>query len=223
HRLIVTSATYRQSSHVRPELEIVDPVNKLLARQSRLRLDAEIVRDVALAASGTLVPNLGGPPVYPPQPDGVMTLGQVKRPWKPSGGANRFRRGLYTHWWRATPHPALAVFDAADGFSACTRRLRSNTPLQALTLLNDRQFFEFAGALAERIQREGGPDDRAKIEFAFRLCVSRPPGEGEADRLINLLRQMQAPAEGEPPATPQEAWTTIARVLLNLDETITRE
>jgi hypothetical protein len=223
HRLIVTSATYRQSSRVRPDLEIVDPINKFLARQSRLRLDAELVRDVALAASGTLVPKLGGPPVYPPQPDGVMTLGQVKRNWVPSEGDDRFRRGLYTHWWRATPHPALAVFDAADGFSACTRRLRSNTPLQALTLLNDRQFFELAGALAERMQREGGTDDRARIAYGFKLCVARPPTADESQRLLALLAQLQMPAEGESASTPQEVWTTIARVLLNLDETITRE
>jgi mono/diheme cytochrome c family protein len=223
HRLIVTSATYRQSSRVRPDLEVVDPINKLYARQSRLRLDAEIVRDVALAASGTLVPKLGGPPVFPPQPDGVMNLGQVKRAWTPNEGAERYRRGLYTHWWRATPHPALAVFDAADGFSACTRRIRSNTPLQALTLLNDRQFFEFAGALATRIQNEGGPSDATRIEYAFRLCVSRPPKPDEAERMIALLKQLQSPADGEPPAAVQEAWTTVARVLLNLDETITRE
>jgi mono/diheme cytochrome c family protein len=223
HRLIVTSATYRQSSRVRPDLEIVDPINKLLARQSRLRLEAEIVRDVALAASGKLVTKLGGPPVYPPQPDGVMSLGQVKRSWRPSEGSDRFRRGLYTHWWRATPHPALAVFDAADGFSACTRRLRSNTPLQALTLLNDQQFFEFASALAERIQREGGADDSAKIGFGFKLCVARSPTTQEKERLLELLQQLQTSAGSEAAATPHEAWTTVARVLLNLDETITRE
>ncbi len=223
HRLIVTSATYRQSSRVRPELEISDPINKLLARQSRLRLDAEIVRDVALASTGLLVPKLGGPPVFPPQPEGVMNLGQNRRPWTASDGESRHRRGLYTHFWRATPHPALAVFDAADGFSACTRRLRSNTPLQALTLLNDKQFFEFAGALAARIEREGGPDDASRINFAFRLCVSRPPTADEAQRLTALLRQMQTATGNEPAATPREAWTTVARVLLNLDETITRD
>ena len=223
HRLIVTSATYRQSSRVRPELELVDPANKLLARQSRLRLDAEIVRDVALAASGALVPRIGGPPVYPPQPDGVMSLGQVKRDWVPSKGEDRYRRGLYTHWWRATPHPALAVFDAADGFSACTRRIRSNTPLQALTLLNDRQFFEFAGALADRIEREGGASDQAKLELAFQLSVARSPRPDETGRLLDLLQQQQTPLEGEPAATSREAWLTVARVLLNLDETITRE
>ncbi|MDP3071062.1 MAG: PSD1 and planctomycete cytochrome C domain-containing protein [Opitutaceae bacterium] len=223
HRLIVTSATYRQSSTARADLEVVDPVNYLLARQSRLRLDAEIVRDVALTASGLLVPKLGGPPVFPPQPEGVMNLGQVKRDWTASTGESRHRRGLYTHFWRATPHPALAVFDAADGFSACTRRLRSNTPLQALTLLNDKQFFEFAGALAARIEREGGADDASRINFAFRLCVSRPPTTDEAQRLTALLRQMRTPAGSESAATPREAWTTVARVLLNLDETITRE
>jgi hypothetical protein len=223
HRLIVTSSAYRQSSRVRPDLDIVDPINKLLARQSRLRLDAEVVRDVALVASGVFVPKIGGPPVYPPQPDGVMTLGQVKRSWTASEGENRYRRGLYTHFWRATPHPALAVFDAADGFSACTRRLRSNTPLQALTLLNDRQFFEFAGALADRIEREGGADDAAKIDLAFKLCVSRAPTADEAGRIQDLLTQVQQPAGDVAAATPKEAWMTVARVLLNLDETITRE
>jgi mono/diheme cytochrome c family protein len=223
HRLIVTSATYRQSSHARPDLHVVDPVNKLLAHQSRLRLDAEIVRDVALAASGLFAPQLGGPPVFPPQPDGVMNLGQSSRPWTASTGADRHRRGLYTHYWRATPHPAVAVFDAADSFSACTRRLRSNTPLQALTLLNDQQFFEFAGALAQRVLREGGPDDPARLDYAFRLCVARSPNANERTRLLALLTQLRTPTASDPAATDQEAWTTIARVLLNLDETITRE
>ena len=223
HRLIVNSATYRQSSRARPDLEIADPLNKLLARQSRLRLDAEIVRDVALGASGLLVAKLGGAPVFPPQPDGVMNLGQNRRPWNASEGESRYRRGLYTHFWRATPHPALAVFDAADGFSACTRRLRSNTPLQALTLLNDKQFFEFAGALAARIEKEGGNDEASRLVFAFRLCTSRAPSANETQRLTDLLRQLQTPAGDQPAATPREAWTTIARVLLNLDETITRE
>ncbi|MEO5957910.1 MAG: DUF1553 domain-containing protein, partial [Opitutaceae bacterium] len=224
HRLIVTSATYRQSSKARPDLDLADPLNKLLARQSRLRLDAELVRDVALGASGLLVPTLGGPPVYPPQPDGVMTLGQQRKTWTPSTGENRYRRGLYTHYWRATPHPALAVFDAADGFSACTRRLRSNTPLQALTLLNDQQFFEFAGALAKRVQAEATGDVAVRIDFAFQLCVARTPAPKERERLIALFNEQLATAEGADDAARQNvAWTTIARVLLNLDETITRE
>ena len=225
HRLIVTSDTYRQSSLARPDLDLADPLNKLLARQSRLRLDAELVRDVALSASGLYHPTLGGPPVYPPQPDGVMNLGQSKRAWIASTGPARFRRALYTHHWRATPHPAVAVFDAPDAFSACTRRLRSNTPLQALTLLNDLQFFEFAEALAARIQREGGANDAARLDYAFRLCVSRSPTTAESTRLLTLLRDLQDPARAtatDPAATPYEAWTTIARILLNLDETITR-
>ena len=141
HRLIVTSHTYRQSSAELPDVRAKDPHNYLLARQRRLRLDAEIVRDVALAASGLLSPKLGGPPVYPPIPDGVMGQGQVKRVWAVSQGEDRFRRGLYTFVYRATPPPSLNVFDAPDGYSTCTRRLRSNTPLQALTLMNDQCLF----------------------------------------------------------------------------------
>ena len=207
HRLIATSATYRQSSRVRPELTTIDPNNKLLARQSRLRLDAEIVRDVGLSASGLLNPKIGGPSVFPPQPDGVMTLGQSKREWMPSTGEERYRRGMYTFFWRATPHPGLMVFDSADGFSTCTRRVRSNTPLQALTLLNDEAFYEFAHALAKRVENEMPQDKR--IDHAFRLCVSRNPSSDERERIDELLKDTD--------------WPTVARVLLNLDETITRE
>lgn len=224
HRLIVTSATYRQASRHRPDLEVSDPLNRLLARQTRLRLDAELVRDATLAASGLLVPKLGGPPVFPPQPEGVMSLGQVKREWKPSTGDDRHRRGLYTHFWRATPHPALAVFDAADGFSSCSRRLRSNTPLQALTLLNDQQFFEFAGGFADRIRREAPARDlAARIDFAFRCAVARSPSAFELERVSELHRRQFMAAEGTEEERDRAAWLTIARVLLNLDETITRE
>jgi mono/diheme cytochrome c family protein len=223
HRLIVTSATYRQSSRARPDLAIVDPNNKLLARQSRLRLDAELIRDTALTASGLLSPQIGGPPVYPPQPDGVMALGQVKRDWKASTGEKRHRRALYTHWWRATPHPALSVFDAPDGFSACTRRIRSNTPLQALTLLNDQQFYEFAEALAARALKATASDESARLEHAFRLCLSRTPTRSELARLEQLLSQQVAQESGDENTRRTEAWKTLARVLLNLDETITRE
>jgi hypothetical protein len=198
----------------------MDPGNRLLARQNRLRLDAEVVRDVALAASGLLSPRMGGPPVYPPQPDGVMTLGQVKRSWKASEGDDRHRRGIYTHFWRATPHPALSVFDAPDGFSACTRRIRSNTPLQALTLLNDQQFYEFADALAHRVAEHGSKSEGERLEYAFRLCVARKPDDVEKNRLRALLQQYRATSD-EPKQT--EAWTTVARVLLNLDEMVTRE
>jgi hypothetical protein len=198
HRMMVTSHTYRQSSTVRPEVQARDPQNYLLARQQRLRLDAEVVRDVALVASGLFSPKLGGPPVYPPIPDGVMSQGQVKRVWAVSQGADQYRRGLYTFLYRGSPPPSLNVFDAPDGVSTCTRRLRSNTPLQALTLMNDSAYFEFAVALEKLIQNEG-------LTSAFRRCTSREPDPEELAILTSL--------------DPLNA----ARALLNLDETITRE
>jgi hypothetical protein len=223
HRLIVTSATYRQSSRERPDLRERDPANRLLARQSRHRLDAEVVRDVALAASGLLSDKMGGPPVHPPQPDGVMALGQVKRDWRPDTGEDRYRRGLYTFFYRATPHPALTVFDAPDGFSTCTRRIKSNTPLQALTLLNDEQFYELAQALARRLLRERPDSADARLDYAYALCVARPPTAPEKARLRELLAAEWSALTGDAPAREREAWTTVARVLLNLDETISRE
>jgi hypothetical protein len=238
HRLIVTSAVYRQSSHVRPDLANVDANNKMLARQTRLRLDGEIVRDVSLSASGLLNPKIGGPSVFPPQPDGVMTLGQSKREWMASQGEDRNRRGMYTFFWRATPHPALMVFDSPDGMSACTRRPRSNTPLQALTLLNSQAFVEFSQALAARVLKDEAGSDRKRIERAFRFCLSRKPVPAERQRLRDLLNKELAAFR----KTPDEAaavvsrkrdsksdlaqlaaWTAVSRVLLNLDETITRE
>ncbi len=214
HRLIVTSATYRQSSHARPDLMTVDARNRLLARQVRLRLEAEFVRDVALEASGLLSRHVGGPSVFPPQPEGLYRFTQLDKNWKPSLGPDRYRRGLYTFFWRSAAYPSLAVFDAPDASSACTRRNRSNTPLQALTLLNDQGQIEFAQALAARALREGGSDDRERLRHAFRLCLARAPNEREQQRLAELLAR-----EGRGP----EAWVTVARVLLNLDEFITRE
>jgi hypothetical protein len=198
HRRIVTSATYQQSSRDRPELSEKDRNNDLLGKQRRLRLEAEIVRDVGLAASGLLSAKLHGPPVFPPIPDGVMGQGQVKREWKTSEGEDRYRRGLYTFIYRATPPPSLNVFDAPDGFSSCTRRIRSNTPLQALTLMNDAGAYECAQSLAKIIEREG-------IETPFRRCVARPPSTEE----LGLLKGLPS--------------LSAARVLLNLDETVTRE
>jgi hypothetical protein len=167
-----------------------------------------------------------------------MTLGQSRREWKADQDENRFRRGMYTFFWRATPHPALTVFDSADGFSACTRRPRSNTPLQALTLLNDQAFVEFARALAARILEEDARPDRERVEQAFRYCLARRPTPQESNRLLELLNQELALLEespdeaaaivqgnGDSQANVVElaAWTTVSRVLLNLDETITRE
>ena len=223
HRVIVTSAVYRQSSMARPDLRDIDPNNELLARQLRLRLDAEIIRDVCLASAGMLSPRMGGPPVNPPQPDGVMTLGQSKHPWKTSAGEEGYRRGVYTQLYRATPHPALNVFDAPDAYSPCTRRLRSNTPLQALTLLNDRQFHELARALAARVLRDEAKSDTDRLDHAFRLCVGRQPSVRETKRLLEVLAAEFRELDGDPQMKRTEAWTTIARVLLNLDETITRE
>ncbi len=238
HRLITNSSVYRQASQSRPDLDEIDPRNLLLARQSRLRLDGEIVRDVALAASGLLHRRIGGPSVFPPQPAAAMTASQIKKNWTPSEGPDRFRRGMYTFFWRVTPHPALVVFDAPNAMTACTRRTRSNTPLQALALLNETAFHEFAQAFALRLFREQPRDVDRRLERAFLLTVSRAPKPAEAARLATLLATERdelatRPTEAEkllPPQTPPEihrpelaAWISLARVLLNTDEFITRE
>ena len=243
HRLMVTSATYRQSSKQRADLTEADPYNNLLGRQSRLRLDAEIVRDNALAASGLLSTKMGGPGVFPPQPPGCMNLGQHRRNWTASKGEDRYRRAVYTYRWRATPHPALKVFDAPDAFASCTRRIRSNTPLQALTLLNDPAFFEIAQGLAERVLKEGGKTDEARIALGVRLCLAREPDARELSVLKSFLSRQRelyagmdvetlsavvhrahgAETVDEAQRSEQAAWVMLARVLLNLDETITRE
>ncbi|MDB5388916.1 MAG: cytochrome, partial [Planctomycetaceae bacterium] len=233
---IVTSAAYRQSSQYRPELSDVDPQNKLYARQSRLRLDAELIRDVALSASGLLTPVVGGPSVYPPQPEGVFDFTQDKKPWIAAKGGDRYRRGMYTYLWRSSPYPAMTVFDFPDANVACTRRSRSNTPLQSLTLANDQTFFEFAQGLAKRVLLEAAGDDVTRLKTAFRWCFSRYPSESEQGRLVKMLEEQRAafttdtakkiaPANLPPAVTPTEAaaWTAVARVLLNLDEFITRE
>jgi mono/diheme cytochrome c family protein len=238
HRLIVTSATYRQASRVRPELATTDPRNRLLARQNRLRLEAEVVRDAALTSSGLLTRKLGGPSVFPPQPQGVYTFTQIPRDWKPNTGPDRYRRGLYTYFWRSAPHPGLTVFDAPESNTTCTRRNRSNTPLQALTLLNDQAYLEFAQGLAARILAESHGTDDERLVYAFRLCLSREPSAREQQTLTQLLSQQldslrKSPDEARSLASsnlPKDAdvpryaaWTTVARVLLNLDEFISRE
>jgi mono/diheme cytochrome c family protein len=249
HRLIVTSATYRQSSAERGarnakaseasrDPRMVDPRNRLLYRQNRLRLEAEIVRDVSLAASGLLSRDVGGPGVYPPQPDGVYRFTQINKNWKADVGARRYRRGMYTYFWRSAPHPSLTVFDAPDGNSTCTRRNRSNTPLQALTLLNDQASFEFAQGLAARIMQEKKDSDAERLRDAFRLLFARQPSDFELKRLLDLLARQRAGLADTPDEARQIApkdlpvdvnvqefasWTMVARVMLNLDEFITRE
>ena len=235
HRLIVTSAAYRQSSAYRPALAERDELNALLGRQNRLRVESEIVRDLALSASGMLEAEIGGRSVFPSQPGGVM----IVNPWPESQGKDRYRRGLYTHFWRTSPHPGLMVFDSPDALTIATSRNRSNTPLQALTLLNDTGFHEFAQGLAHRVLREQPDRDHVdQVTHAFRICLTRAPSEAEQRMLQRLLatrlddlrthperiqQVLTLGAAEDIDAAKAAAWTTIAGVLMNLDEFITRE
>jgi hypothetical protein len=245
-RLIVTSSAYRQSSNVTPELLAKDPDNRLIARGPRYRVDAEIVRDIALAASGLLNPEVGGPSVYPPAPAFLFQppASYAPKTWTTAEGPERYRRALYTFRFRSVPYPVLQAFDAPAGEMACVRRARSNTPLQALATLNESLFVESAQALATRTLKEGGSTDRERVAYAFRLCTARAPLPAEADVLLQLLSKEDrrladgwlssgdiaglkpgGPAVLPPQATPRQlaAWTVVARVILNLDETITVE
>jgi hypothetical protein len=237
HRLIVTSATYRQSSHRREAAERVDPLNKLISRQTRLRVDAEVVRDLALAASGLLESRIGGPSVYPPQPDGVYAFTQRNAGWPTSKGADRYRRGLYTFFMRSAPYPMLTTFDTPRFNTTCTSRVRSNTPLQSLTLANDETMLENARSLGRRLLREA-TEDSARIELAYQLCFARHPNQQEAASLLAFVRSQyteflasaneaklisEATAGNDEQLAALATWTVVARVLLNLDEFITRE
>jgi hypothetical protein len=215
HKLIVSSATYRRSSTARPDLRDQDANNRLLARQSRVRVEAEIIRDAALSASGLLSRKIGGPGVYPPQPPEVFSFTQARKPWPESQGEDRFRRGMYTYIWRQSQHPLLTTFDAADAQTPCTRRNRSNTPLQALHLANDPVFIELAEGLGRRIVAEAPADNGERVDYAFRLCFARTPTAAERDRVLKYLKAQDGPEEA--------AWAAVGRVLINLDEFITRE
>lgn len=246
HQLIVTSATYRQSSKVTPELYTLDPNNRLLARGARFRVEAELVRDIALTASGLLNPKIGGPSVYPPIPEFLILppASYGEKVWDEEKGENRYRRSLYTFRYRSVPYPILQAFDAPNGDFSCVRRGRSNTPLQALMTLNDPISMEAAQALARRVLREGGSTKASRLEYAFRCCVSRKPSKDELKELEALLDdqvkrfnakdakplELAANDEIKLPAAPKDisdarlaAWTAVSRVLLNLDETITKE
>ncbi|HEX5221342.1 MAG TPA: DUF1553 domain-containing protein, partial [Verrucomicrobiae bacterium] len=246
HRLIVHSATYRQSSHVTPKLYERDPYNRLLARGPRFRVEAESVRDIALASSGLLNPALGGRSVFPPAPDFLFQPPASYGPkeWPEDKGPDRYRRSLYIFRYRSVPYPMLQTFDAPNGDFSCVRRLRSNTPLQALVSLNEPVFMECAQALARKTLAEGGTTDKERINFAFRQTLSRLPTESERQELLSLLeKQKQHLGEGwvnvaelatgkssTPDSLPQgatptqlAAYTVVSRVLLNLDETITKE
>jgi hypothetical protein len=247
HRLIVTSRTYRQSSVVRPELLTKDPYNRLLAHGPRFRVEGEIVRDIQLATSGLLNPKLGGRSVMPPAPEFVFQppASYAPFPWKEEVGEDRYRRAIYTWRRRTTPFPMLAAFDVPEGNTACVRRTRANTPLQALMTLNETVSVESAQALARHILENGGAADADRISYAFRCVLSRQPSEAERDTILQLIAKQKArvadgwinpwllaanrkdaPPENLPPnVTPAElaAYTVVARVMLNLDETITKE
>jgi hypothetical protein len=240
HKLILTSATYRQSSNAQPELASRDAYNVLLARQNRLRLESEIVRDGALAASGLLTRTIGGPSVRPPQPPGISELTYANSAkWVESTGPDRYRRGMYIWFQRTSPYPMLMTFDTPDSNVACVRRDRSNTPLQALTLLNDTVFVECAQALGRRlIADRPGAEPVERIRHAVRLCLARDPSPEELTVLRrlydNLLQKCQArPEEAAKLAgkfqpagvSPAEAaaWVALGRAVLNLDEFVTRE
>ncbi len=243
-KTIVLSRTYRQTSQVSPDLLRLDPRNQLLARGPRFRCDAEVVRDIALSASGLITHELGGPPVIPPVPQNVLDINFVYPAyWKAAEGPERYRRTLYGFRKRSMPDPVMASFDGPNGDLSCPRRIRSNTPLAALTALNEPIFFEAAQAMAIRVLTEAQPDDASRASYAFQLCTAREPSVDEHREILELLasrRQRLADgwlnpreiATGDadrlpelPPATtPQDAaaWTVVCRVLLNLDETISK-
>ncbi len=209
HKLIVTSMVYRQSSVAHPELLEKDPNNRLLARQNRIRVDAEIVRDLALSASGLFHPKIGGPSVYPPQPGGIYAFTQNRKNWKTSTGPDRYRRAMYTMFYRSAPYPTLTTFDSPNFATTSTSRVRSNTPLQSLTMANDAAMIELAEGLGKRIEREAS-EARGRIDRAFLICYSRPPSASEQ---VIVSKYVEAGA----------TWKDVARVLMNSDEFITRE
>jgi hypothetical protein len=251
HRLIVTSSAYRQSSKFRPELADKDPRNLLLARQERVRIEAEIVRDAALAASGLLDRTIGGPSVKPPQPDGVYSFTQTQKKWTADTGPARYRRGMYTLFFRSSPHPLFTTFDAPDFQTVCTRRGRSNTPLQALTVANDEAFLEFAQGLASRAIREAAPregeapaeppptDALSRIRRAFVLALCREPSASELAVLKNYYDRQETELSKDPERAkgllsaelaknttePAQAaaLVLVSRAILNTDGFITRE
>jgi hypothetical protein len=253
HRLIVTSATYRQSSRTaaRPALIEKDPYNRLLARGPRFRLEAETVRDAVLAASGLLSPKIGGPSVFPDQPEGIWDNPYSDDKWTTSTGEDRYRRSLYTFARRTAPYPMLTTFDAPSREFCTVRRVRTNTPLQALTTLNDPAFFDAARALAARVEREAGPTPEERADYAFLLCLARRPSGPERvgilafhDQQLERLRHdpdaakaILGPTGAGPAAVAgspagddddsllavRASWTMVANVILNLDEAMTKE
>ena len=241
HRLIVTSATYQQTSERNPDsdarLATIDPGNRLLSRQNRIRVDAEIVRDMAVSAAGLLSEKVGGPGNFLPQPEGIYDFTQNKKDWPTSTGTERYRRTMYTTFYRSAPYPLLSTFDAPDFSTVCTMRVRSNTPLQSLTVANDPVFTELAQGLAQRIlNTEALMSDTDRCVEMFRLCLTRTPDKAELELLLNfhsreLSRFTSNPADagsfvGQSDTTPSSAelaaWTSVARTLFNTDEFVSR-
>ncbi len=237
-RLLVTSATYRQSSRVTDEARERDPYNRFLSRGPRVRLSAEAVRDQALCVSGLLSHKMYGPPVQPPQPTfGLSAAFGSTTDWQTSQGADAYRRGLYTRWRRNAPYPSLTTFDAPERTVCTIRRVRTNTPLQALVTLNDPVYVGAAQALARRMAGHAG-SVQVRVTYGFRLCLIRPPEPPEMHRLIELFMQAreryrhnvtEATALATQPLGPAPksmdiaelaAWTVVGNVLLNLDETL---
>lgn len=242
HRTILTSAAYRQSSVLAHEQgqrssATVDPDNYLLGRQTRFRVEAEIVRDLAVVASGLLSPQIGGPGVHLPQPDGIYDFTQNKKDWPTATGSDRYRRTMYTMFYRSAPYPLLQTFDAPDFSTVCTRRVRSNTPLQSLTVANDAVFTELAEGLAREILSDSKlATDEERSRRMFRVCLTRSPAEPELEILLNFLsrelsRFQSSPddaakfvkrVENDPAAETLAAWTSVARALFNTDEFLMR-
>jgi hypothetical protein len=239
-RTVVTSAAYRQSSRVTPELLERDPGNRLLARGPRFRMEAEMLRDSALAASGLLSARVGGPSVFPVQPNGIWNVSRSNLKWTTSTGEDRHRRSIYTFLRRSAPYPMFTTFDATSREFCTVRRVRTNTPLQALNLLNDPAFFEAAQALAARMVGEAGASPRARAAYGFRLVAARTPAGADLDEIVALYEAERARIEREgtaakildgfeaKPAADGDcvdlaAWTMVANVLINLDETQTKE
>jgi hypothetical protein len=247
-RLIVTSATYRQSSKATPDLIAKDPDNRLLARGPRFRLPAELIRDQALAISGLLNPQIGGASVFPYQPAGLWEelmsrsdgANWTAQTYTPSHGRDLYRRTMYTFWKRTSPPPTLHTFDAPDREVCTVRRSRTNTPLQALVLMNDPTYLEASRKLAERLLTDSIASTDQRLITAFRLATARTPTDAELTLLHRALDQHltkyrahpdQAQALlkiGESPANSQldqpelAAWTMLSSILLNLDETVTK-
>jgi Protein of unknown function (DUF1553)/Protein of unknown function (DUF1549)/Planctomycete cytochrome C len=224
-RTIVLSSTYRQSSAVTPQLLERDPYNRLFARGPRVRMEAEMIRDAMLAVSGLLSQKVHGPSVFPPQPDGIWNQPYSSDKWTTNTGDDRYRRSLYTFWRRTSPYPSFMTFDATSREFCTVRRVRTNTPLQALTLLNDPASFEAAAALARRMI-EGAPTPRGRAAFGIRLVLSRDARPAELDRLVSMYEAEQAhyrAAGASAESADADAWKLVANVLLNLDEAITKE